>query len=359
MMNTVWSSDTFGPGAHFAIDDLGLGAVVLGDDFLWTANLAATALLKEQFLRRGEFKSSPSGYYKIGLETNGELAVVDNRSNTKTWQSGKTGGHMCIMQDDGNLVVRNADSAAIWTSDTGGYPGARLTIDDSGVASIMLGIAELWNSSGGKQTTIQVVQLQPDPNRHSLDFERSVVLNPRQSLPKGRFASSPAGRYKVGLNGDGNLLFQDSGDRTIWDAKVLGGIEAFMQPDGNFVIRDSSQRLIWTTHTSGNNGARLVIDDGGRLSVVLGSTSIWMEGIPRGKYTGPSSADLQYPLRGVFYYPWYPETWTVNGKEAHFIPDLGKYSSDDPRVIDEHLEALEYAFTVSSSSRICIHDRRR
>jgi hypothetical protein len=35
----------------------------------------------------------------------------------------------------------------------------------------------------------------------------------------------------------------------------------------------------------------------------------------------------------------------VNGKEAHFVPDLGKYSSDDPRVIDEHLDALEYAYT--------------
>lgn len=343
-MNTIWSSATFGPGARFAIDDLGLGAVLLGEDPLWTANLAATALVSGQSLRRGEFKPSPSGYYKVGLETNGELVVIDNRSNSKTWNSGTTGGQNCIMQDDGNLVVRNGDSAAIWTTATGGDPGARLTIDDTGMVSIMIGTTVIWNLDGTTQVNIDVVQ--PVRNPNTLDFEESVVLSPRQSLPKGRFALSPAGNYKVGLDGAGNLLFRDSGDRTIWDAKVSGGAEAYMQPDGNFVVRDPSQRVIWTTHTSGNNDARLVIDDGGRLSVVHGSTPIWMEGIPRGKYTGPSSPDLQYPLRGVFYYPWYPETWSVNGKEAHFIPDLGKYSSDDPRVVDEHLDALEYAFTV-------------
>lgn len=248
------------------------------------------------------------------------------------------------MQEDGNLVVRDSGTAAIWSTATGGNPGARLTIDDNGLASIMLGTTELWNLGGTTQVTIDVVR--PVQNPNSLKFEESVVLNPLQNLPKGRFALSPAGNYKVGLNGDGNLLFQDSGNRIIWDARVTGGVEAFMQADGNFVVRDSSERLIWTTHTSGNDGARLVIDDGGRLSVVHGSTPIWMEGLPRGKYIGPSSPDLQYPLRGIFYYPWYPETWTVNGKEAHFIPDLGRYSSDDPRVVDEHLDALEYAFTV-------------
>jgi hypothetical protein len=356
-MHMVWSTETFGPGAHFAIDDLGLGAVLLDDDPLWTANLAATALVKEQSLRRGEFKPSPSGYFKIGIENSGELVVIDTRSDTETWRSGKTDGQTCIMQQDGNLVVRNADSVAIWTTGTSGHPGARLTIDDTGVASIMLGTAEIWNLSGGKQGTIRAFR--PAQNRNTLDFKESVVLNPRQSLLKDRFFSSPSGNYKVGLNAVGNLVFQDSVERTIWDAKVSGGVEAYMQPDGNFVVRDSSQQLIWTTHTSGNSGARLVIDDGGRLSVVLGSTLIWMEGIPRGKYSGPPSADLLFPLRGLFYYPWYPETWSVNGKEAHFIPDLGKYSSDDPRIVDEHLEALEYAFTVSILLWDCTHPCQR
>ncbi|KAG7345298.1 D-mannose binding lectin [Nitzschia inconspicua] len=262
--------------------------------------------MTKQNLGRGEFKPSPNSDYQVGLDSNGELVVIDIKSNTKTWRSVKSGGQVCIMQDDGNLVVRDSASSAIWSTATGGNPGARLTIDDTGMASIMLGTNELWNLGGTTQVSIDVARPAQNPNK--LKFDESVILNPLQSLPKGRFALSPAGNYKVGLNSSGNLLFQDSGNRVLWDAKVSGGVEAYMQADGNFVVRDSSQRLIWTTHTSGNNGARLVIDDGGRLSVVLGSTPIWMEGLPRGKYTG-------------------------------------KYSSDDPRVVDEHLEALEYAFT--------------
>ncbi|KAL3913615.1 MAG: hypothetical protein SGILL_006418 [Bacillariaceae sp.] len=346
--SVVWSSATFGPGARFAIDDLGLGAILLGDDPLWTAVRSATALIKDQTMRRGEFKPSPSGDYKIGLETNGELVVKDEQSNTVTWRSGREGGDTCLMQNDGNLVVKNGNGSAIWSSTTDGYPGARLTIDDAGKAFIMHGTLELWNSADGKkQIQQQVIAVAPPPvfNPNTIQHKEAVVLESRQHLTRGRFMSSPSGNYKVGLNSAGDLLFQDRNDNMIWHAGIQGGADAYMQPDGNFAIRDSSRRLIWTTHTSENNGANLVIDDGGRLSVVHNGHPIWMEGLPRGQYTGPSSPDLHYPLRGVFYYPWYPETWSVNGKQAHFIPDLGAYSSDDPRVIDEHLDSLEYAYT--------------
>jgi Glycosyl hydrolase family 99 len=41
--------------------------------------------------------------------------------------------------------------------------------------------------------------------------------------------------------------------------------------------------------------------------------------------------------------PWYPETWTVNGAMAHFLPSNGAYSSSDPVVIEDHIDQLEYA----------------
>jgi hypothetical protein len=47
--------------------------------------------------------------------------------------------------------------------------------------------------------------------------------------------------------------------------------------------------------------------------------------------------------RGVFYYPWFPETWTVNGSHVAYHPALGYYNSSDQAVVDRHVQALNYA----------------
>jgi hypothetical protein len=54
-------------------------------------------------------------------------------------------------------------------------------------------------------------------------------------------------------------------------------------------------------------------------------------------------SQLTLPLRGIFYYPWYPATWSVNGKHVFYQPTLGYYSSDDQAVVDQHIKDLDYA----------------
>jgi glycosyl hydrolase family 99 len=66
-----------------------------------------------------------------------------------------------------------------------------------------------------------------------------------------------------------------------------------------------------------------------------------------------SAADVTLPARGCFYYPWFPETWTVNGQHVSgddspqpddgFHPTLGFYNSSDPAVIDAHATQLKWA----------------
>ena len=69
-----------------------------------------------------------------------------------------------------------------------------------------------------------------------------------------------------------------------------------------------------------------------------------MEGIPSGTYTNPPSKnDLTFPVRGAFYYAWYPETWRVSsGALTKFKPDLGYYNSGDPSVVTSHIKSLDY-----------------
>jgi hypothetical protein len=172
----------------------------------------------------------------------------------------------------------------------------------------------------------------------------TIVLHPNRFLERGEFAYSPSRAYQVGLTNTGDLVLLDiKSSRTLWSAGTAGGHRCHIQGDGNVVVRASDNQALWTSHTYKNPGARLVVDDGGRIAIMHGNTPLWLNGIPRGIYNGPSSRDLEFPVRGVFYYPWYPETWTVNGHVAKFEPDLGFYSSSDSRVAEAHIDAFEYA----------------
>lgn len=63
--------------------------------------------------------------------------------------------------------------------------------------------------------------------------------------------------------------------------------------------------------------------------------------------TNVQRKSLAQPIRGMFYYPWFPETW--GSKEnppfpfTHYSPMLGNYSSSNPAVIAQHIKAMKYA----------------
>jgi Carbohydrate binding module (family 6) len=67
----------------------------------------STVLESDQVLNAGEFRSSPRGLFKAGLDDSGQLVIQEGSSSTVIWSSGKSGGSTCYMQRDGNLVVRD------------------------------------------------------------------------------------------------------------------------------------------------------------------------------------------------------------------------------------------------------------
>ena len=252
------------------------------------------------------------------------------------------------MQGDGNMVLRNSNRQSIWDSNTFGNDGAGLTLDDNGRVAIVRGGRALWTADGSSspQTPAPILAPTPAPPAPQT-YPESVVLNPGASFSRGdaHFLSSPSKAYKVGLSNKGDFVLQYSSGKGIWSAGILNGENCFMQSDGNLLVRDEAHKVLWTSHT-GIKGARLVVDDAGQLSVMKGKTPIWMAGVPRGTYQKPpASENLPFPrsTRGAFYYPWFPETWTVNGKQARFEPKLGFYNSGDPHVAKAHIDALEYA----------------
>ncbi|KAI2498480.1 sigma-70 [Fragilaria crotonensis] len=171
-----------------------------------------------------------------------------------------------------------------------------------------------------------------------------VVLKPDTTMKRGDIVSSPAGRFRFGIYQDGDLQLRRSSDnKVIWRAGLNNTATCKMQGDGNMLARSASNKVIWQTFSSKHPGAVLILDDRGIVSILYQNTLIWFAGLPRSRYFGPSSDNLVFPVRGAFYYPWFPETWSVNGKSVFYQPTLGKYTSGSAGAQAAHVDALNYA----------------
>mmetsp|Transcript_29803 Transcript_29803/g.44049 ORF Transcript_29803/g.44049 Transcript_29803/m.44049 type:complete len:614 (-) Transcript_29803:400-2241(-) len=185
--------------------------------------------------------------------------------------------------------------------------------------------------------------------------DSNVVLEAGERLSTGDFVNSPSGTFSVGIAESGAVVVLktlrsrsiDSESEIVWKSNSGGNekVNCFLQEDGNLVLRRRDDKSIaWTTNTSGYSGAKLLIDNRGELSLVLPSTKtkLWIAGMPRDIYHGPPEASLEFPIRGVFYQAWFPESWFTKGNPVKFDPSLGKYKLGYNDVEDAHAKSLEY-----------------
>ncbi|VEU43328.1 unnamed protein product [Pseudo-nitzschia multistriata] len=353
-------------------------------------DLQYKAVLSEnEYFGREEFAQSLSGEFEIGLSKAGSLLVRKTRKTSEVvWVLEDSMGRIIIgdklyMQNDGNLVMRRGDNSAVWTSKSANADGpsqysfginncGRVAVFGASNSTDILWTAGIQGNCIDKTPsdpqTIPPVSnpmLSPSPietpspeSRRPTSVSFSVVLRSNEQLiGRGKFASSPNGQYEVGLDSKtGRLIIMRTiSNNELWTLRDKSGDEIlniskiYMQSDGNLVMKSSSNEGLWNSETSQNPGGEFRIDDSGQLSVNFQGTPLWIDGLPRAIYTGPSSSDLIFPVRGYFYYAWYPETWTVGGEQVKYRPNLGTipegtYRSGDPVVVKNHVEALDYAW---------------
>lgn len=152
----------------------------------------------------------------------------------------------------------------------------------------------------------------------------------------------------------------NQGDAVIWRIDsgipgVNGTTTLYMQSGGNLVLRAANRTTLWKTNTGKSSGAYLILDDDGQMAIVLDEddgnggtvmTRLWFDGRPKGFYPDtpiPDKQNLELPVRGAFYYPWFPETWTIQQQPTKYNATLGKYSSGRAATYENHLDALSYA----------------
>jgi hypothetical protein len=93
----------------------------------------STFLEPDGKLLPGESILSADGAYRLTLQFDGNIILYD-RNTTAIWTSGTQGttpGEL-VMQADGNLVLYSPTPQPIWASGTQGHPGARLAVQTDG-----------------------------------------------------------------------------------------------------------------------------------------------------------------------------------------------------------------------------------
>ena len=103
-------------------------------------------LLSGQRLRPGEFIQARDEACRLVFQTDGNLVAHHNRVAYWSARTRARGGE-AAMQSDGNFVVRDSEGMALWSTRTGGNPGAYLAIQgDCNIVLRSAGGAALWSS---------------------------------------------------------------------------------------------------------------------------------------------------------------------------------------------------------------------
>jgi hypothetical protein len=98
-------------------------------------------------LSPGDSQSSASGRFTLVYQLDGNFVLFDGAD--WLWATGTEGtvpGRV-VLQEDGNLVMYDAQQEAVWTSNTSGFPGANLVVQDDGNVVIYDGTGvPLWGT---------------------------------------------------------------------------------------------------------------------------------------------------------------------------------------------------------------------
>jgi len=302
-------------------------------------NIAASGvpvLKPGQRLLSGQHLTSQNGYYKLYMQTNGNLVLYYGR--TPLWST-RTGGFSVkffAVQNDSNLVLYDTSSRAIWwryvysigTLRTGAklYPGRtvlssnrayRLTMQADGNLVLYRWSTALWSTqTHGKNGAVAVMQADGNfvlylgstaiwaTNTHTATgsfiavqndsnvvlytsagkavWDRHMIIGVVKApyrINGGMVVVSVNRVYRLQMQTDGNLVLVKNTGAVLWATNTAprSGVWAAMQKDGNFVLYQGTTPL-WSTGTGGHAGAYLNVQDDGNVVVYQGTTPLWSTG---------------------------------------------------------------------------------
>ncbi|MFB9369000.1 hypothetical protein [Kitasatospora albolonga] len=227
----VSSSETVG-----ALDVLYSACVSLKVDP--RGSLVVTELATGKVLWSSGSPQTPAGHLAVRSDGVLELRTANDYaywSNTTT-VPGSYGPAVLSVQDDCNVVLRNGQGTALWSTRT--YDPAH-----ESAGSLLLTGRSL---KAGEQLTTETTAL-------TMGADGNLVLTDRRSA-KVLWTSGTEGRpgAAVALEADGNLVIRDAAGAPLWSSETWNttGARLLLRPDGNLEILDVDSRARWSTGTN-------------------------------------------------------------------------------------------------------------
>jgi len=240
---------------------------------LWASNTVSTTpyapppppseLFVGQELHTDQSLVSRSSHHSLVMQGDGNLVLYSDR--VPVWASQTQGKGMAPytlrLQQDGNVVVYDRNNTPTWATGTIGKNQGpiRLVMQDDRNLCVYDSVRCIWASntvgSGGSY-------------RHTAPAE----LGEGGELRNDGTLVSRNGRYRLVMQGDGNLVGYEGGS-SFWasqtQGKGRGPYKLAMQRDGNVVVYDSQNLATWATSTNGKDHGPYVFVMQDDLNIVL------------------------------------------------------------------------------------------
>jgi hypothetical protein len=213
---------------------------VANDTILWREP-------KTQPASRNNDPTKAGDQYQAGLNAlTGEFAIYNTIDQSAVWKADvphnlREVPFKLVLQDDGNLVIKDRDGKNIWSSNTG-KPAATMKISECKV---------------GKCPPL----LETQTGRFKIMLQHDGVLMRQSPIAPTKIIAKAMGKglngpYTLFLGQNGNLMILDkTNDQTkpVWssnsfraDDSQAGTYRAILAEDGSFTIRDGSGKVIWS-----------------------------------------------------------------------------------------------------------------
>lgn len=194
---------------------------------------------------------SPDGGVKLTVQTDGNL-VLYNRNSVAIWNTNTAGtgpNNKLSMQTDGNLVLYTPANGALWNSRTRGKGNTATVQNDGNFVIYSATHKALWSTgTAGMQGNFV-------PQCTAAGTATGVAV--ASSLYSYAY---PSPQYYT-------LIDASSGSQLCQLTSPDKLHRAVMQPDGNFVVYNALGRATWNSGTAGSKLQWVQIDTNGVLSI--------------------------------------------------------------------------------------------